>query len=123
MPAEFSRHQRVAQQVHRDLSLLLRERVKDPRVAMITLMDVTVSRDLSYARVFYTTFSEADAPKAQVGLDRATGFLRRELGRNLRLRLTPQLRFIYDDTQQRGGKLSTLIDQAIAEDEANKEKQ
>ncbi len=115
----FSRQDRVSEQLKRDLSLLIRERIKDPRLGMVTLLDVHVSKDLAYAKVWFDTLEEGHAKEAEAILNQAAGFLRHELGHELKLRVTPELRFYYDDTQVRGNALSALIDQAIAADQAN----
>lgn len=120
MPREYSRPQRVGDQIQRELAELIREEVKDPGVGMITLSGVDVSRDLAHARVFFTVLGGPEQITAsQDALRRAAGFLRRELGRRMRLRVVPELHFHYDDTQERGARLSALIDQAIAEDRAH----
>ena len=114
----FARSERVAEQLRRDLSMLIRDRVKDPRVHMVTILDVTVSKDLSHAKVWFDVLEAEQGKEAEETLNRAAGFLRHELGRELKLRITPGLRFFYDDTQLRGNQLSALIDKAVAEDQA-----
>ncbi|SIT66191.1 ribosome-binding factor A [Ectothiorhodosinus mongolicus] len=117
MAREFSRAQRVGDQIQRELAELIREQLKDPRVGMVTLAGVDVSRDLAHARVYFTVLGDQSVIDSSVeGLRRAAGFLRRELGRRMRLRMVPELHFHYDDTQERGARLSALIDQALAED-------
>ena len=117
-PHGFARSERVAEQIRRDLAVLIREKVKDPRVGMVTILEVSVSKDLSYAKVWFDVLDPEHAKEAQDTLNHASGFLRRELGRGLKLRVTPELRFYYDDTQVRGNSLSALIDKAVAEDKA-----
>ncbi|WP_018868602.1 MULTISPECIES: 30S ribosome-binding factor RbfA [unclassified Thioalkalivibrio] len=117
---EFHRSDRVGDQIQRELADLIRLEVKDPRVGMITLADVEVSRDLAHAKVFFTQLGgEEKGREAQQGLNHAAGFLRRALGQRMRLRSVPQLRFVYDDTPERGARMSSLIDQALAEDRAH----
>lgn len=119
MPREFSRTERVGEQIHRELAELIQRELKDPRVGMITLSGVEVSRDFGHAKIWFTVFGEAEAAReAQAGLQHAAGFLRRELARRMRLRVVPELHFHYDDTQARGAHLTALIDQAIADDES-----
>ena len=119
MPRDFSRTERVGDQIQRELADLIRLEVKDPRVGMVTLAGVEVTRDLAHAKVWFTVLgSEQQIADTKEGLQRAAGFLRRELGRRMRLRVVPQLNFQYDDTQERGARLSALIDQAVAEDRA-----
>jgi ribosome-binding factor A len=114
----FARSERVAEQLRRDLAVLIREQVKDPRVGMVTLLDVSVSKDLAYAKVWFDVLDAEQGKVAEETLNHAAGFLRRELGRGLKLRITPALKFFYDDTQIRGNKLSALIDKAVADDRA-----
>ena len=116
----FARSERVAEQLRRDLAVLIREKVKDPRVGMVTILDVTVSKDLSHAKVWFDVLDAGQGKGAEEALNHAAGFLRRELGRELKLRVTPGLRFFYDDTQLRGNELSALIDKAVAEDQAGR---
>ena len=116
MPTEYSRTERVSQQIIRDLSMLIRNSVKDPRVGMVTILDVNVSRDFAHAKVYFDTLLQENAKEAEAALNHAAGFLRRELGRGMRLRSTPALRFIYDDTQIRGNEMSAMIDRAIQSD-------
>ena len=117
----FARSERVAEQLRRDLAMLIREKVKDPRVGMVTILDVTVSKDLSHAKVWFDVLDAEQGKVAEETLNRAAGFLRRELGREFKLRITPGLRFFYDDTQLRGNNLSALIDKAVAEDQIGRQ--
>jgi ribosome-binding factor A len=119
MPTEYSRTERVSQQIIRDLSMLIRNSVKDPRVGIVTILEVNVSRDFAHAKVYFDTLMQENAQEAEATLNHAAGFLRRELGRRLRLRSTPALKFIYDDTQVRGNEMSALIDRAIQSDQKN----
>lgn len=121
MPARHSHHgfartDRVAEQIRRELAVLVRDRVKDPRVGMITLLDVEVSKDLAHAKVWFDVLQQDHGLEAQEALNHAAGFLRHELGHLLKLRITPTLHFLYDDTQARGNALSVLIDRAVASD-------
>ena len=117
MPKEYSRTERVSQQIIRDLSMLIRSSIKDPRIGMVTILDVDVSRDFAHAKVYFDTLMSDNAQEAEVALNRAAGFLRRELGKGLRLRSTPALKFIYDDTQIKGNEMSAMIDRAIQSDQ------
>ncbi|HUL93615.1 MAG TPA: 30S ribosome-binding factor RbfA [Burkholderiales bacterium] len=113
--ANQQRLRRVADQIQRELSGLLRAELKDPRVGMITLTGVEVSPDLAHAKVFFTMLGDAEAlARSQAGLRRAAGFLRSELGHRLKLRVTPELRFVHDASVERGVRLSKLIDDAVA---------
>ncbi|QID17601.1 30S ribosome-binding factor RbfA [Nitrogeniibacter mangrovi] len=119
MPRDFSRAQRVGEQIRRELAELLRLEVKDPRVGFITLTDVEVSADFAHAKVFFTSMTGQEGlDEILVGLRRASGFLRRELGRRIRIHQTPELHWHYDASVERGMALSSLIDKAVEEDRA-----
>ncbi len=116
MPREFSRSRRVGEQIQRSLAQLIHDEVKDPGVGMVTLTAVELSPDLAHARVFFTALvDDATAQRAsEAALQRAAGFLRRELGRLVKLRVVPDLQFVYDRSVERGRRLSALIDEAVA---------
>lgn len=121
MPKEYSRTQRIGDQMQRELSQLIQREVKDPRVGLVTVTAVEVSRDLSNAKVFVTIMGrEADDASAveesRKVLQGAAGFLRMQLGKAMQLRTIPQLRFHYDASIRRGVELSALIERAVAED-------
>ena len=119
MPKEYSRSQRVVEQIRRELAELIRLEVKDPRVGFITLTDVEITPDYAHAKVFFASMTgEADVPEIMQGLRRASGFLRRELGRRVRIHTTPELHFVYDRSVEEGSRLSKLIDDVVREDEA-----
>lgn len=123
MPRDFSRTLRVAEQIQRDLAELLRLEVKDPRIGMVTLTDVEVTADYAHAKIFFTLLGDAAQIEAATeGLNRAAGFLRHELGRRIKLRSIPQLHFIYDESVERGVRLSQLIDAAVSGDSSAKKK-
>jgi ribosome-binding factor A len=99
--------------IQRELSELLQRELRDPRVGMITITGVDVSPDLSHAKVFYTTLDASHVEEAAKGLKRAAGFLRSQLARRIKLYTTPELRFEYDESVERGDRLSRLIDSVI----------
>ena len=112
MAKEFSRSDRVAEQIQRELADLLQFEVKDPRVGMVTITEVEVSGDMSHAKIYY---SAAEGSKElQKGLEKSAGFLRTQLSKRLLLRTVPQLHFVYDASIDRGMRLSKLIDEALA---------
>lgn len=119
MPQEFSRQNRVAELLRRELARLIMQGMKDPRVQGVQVNDVRVSRDLSYATVLVSSLDEAAMPDALKALSRASGHLRHKLGRELTLRHIPELRFKYDDTEAKAARLDALIDRARAEDKAH----
>ncbi len=115
MSKDYSRTQRVADQIQRELADMIRTEAKDPRVRMITITDVEVTRDYAHAKIFYTIFNnnKEDNIATEEGLKHASGFLRSQLSSRMKLRVTPQLHFIYDESVERGLYLSRLIDKAI----------
>ena len=118
MAQEYSRTQRVADQIQRELAALIQREVKDPRVGMATVSAVEVSRDLSHAKVFVTILNGGEDQQGMTesvkALNNASGFLRSQLGQRMKLRIVPTLRFHFDDSLSRGNYLSNLIDQARA---------
>lgn len=116
MPFDYSRTERIGEQIKRELAQLIHDKVKDPRIGMVSILDVQVSKDLKLAKVYFDTLQTDMASESEKGLNRAAGFLRHELAHNLSLRNTPALKFIYDDTEIKASALSDLIDKAIASD-------
>jgi len=109
-----ARRARIADQIQRELAELVRTEVRDPRVGMVTLTGVEVSRDQSHAKVFFTVLGpEAAARDAGEGLSRASGFLRSQLAHRLSTRSVPELHFEHDASVERGMRLSKLIDEAV----------
>ena len=110
----FQRSDRVAEQIRRDLADLIRVELKDPRVGMISLTDVQLTPDYAHAKVFFTTLQSEHLEEIQTGLKRASGFLRRELGRRIHIHTLPELHFVFDNSLEHGANMSLLIDQANA---------
>jgi len=104
------RPQKVADQIQRELSAILRREMQDPRLALVTLTAVDVAPDLSHAVVYYTCLDEAQVAPAGNALARAAGFLRSHLAKRLKLYVTPALRFRHDESVARGARLAQLID-------------
>lgn len=121
MPKEYSRTQRIADMIQRELSELIRNEMRDPRVSLASITGVEVSRDLAHAKVYVNFIAPAkeaaDHEQAVKALNGAAGFLRSQLARTVELRTTPALRFIYDATSEKGQKLSALIDYALHRDQ------
>lgn len=113
----YPRARRVAQQIQRALSELIRRELRDPRLGMITLTDVRMSNDLSYAKVYYSVLG-ADPHLAGEILVQAADMLRGPLGRALGIRHSPELRFVQDELIESGARLSALINQAVKSDVA-----
>ena len=109
-----ARSARIADQVQRSLAEVIRLELRDPRVGLVTLTGVELSRDQSHAKVFFTVFGSAsDIALALEGLQRAAGFLRSGLAHRLTTRKVPELHFAYDESVERGVRLSRLIDEAV----------
>ena len=110
------RGHRIADQIQRDLSELIRLEVKDPRLGLVTITDVEVTPDYAHARVFYSVLPDDPAQLARTaeGLTACRGFLRAKLGRMLKIHQTPELHFTRDDSTARAIAMSELIDRAIA---------
>lgn len=126
MPREFKRTDRVADQIQRELAWLLQREIKDPRVGLVTISDVRVSRDMGYADVYITLLSaeelNASSPEVQQSLkvlQGAAGFLRGALGRAMKLRIIPHLRFHFDVLAGESRRMDALINRAVKEDAAH----
>jgi ribosome-binding factor A len=103
------RPQKLGDLIQRELSELLQRELRDPRVGMITITGVDVSPDFSHAKVFFTVLEKQRLEATREGLRRAAGFLRSQLARRIKLYTTPELRFEYDESVERGDRLSRLI--------------
>jgi ribosome-binding factor A len=117
MPKEFPRARRVAEQIQRELSRLITVELQDPRLRLVTVTEVQVTRDLAHAKVFVSVLGSDDASEAVAALRHAAGHLRRLLGAGLRMRVLPELHFAEDRVLVEASHLSALINQAVAEDE------
>lgn len=112
--SSFSRSDRVTEQIRRDLAALIQKELKDPRVGMVSLTAVELTADYAHAKIFFTTLDSAHLPEIEIGLKRASGFLRRELGKRIKIHTLPELHFIYDASLERGANLTSLINEAVA---------
>lgn len=115
MPKDFPRGRRIADQIQRELSEIIRLELKDPRIDLVTITDVEVTQDNAHAKVFFTSLGEPVQQEAATrALEHAAGFLRSTLAKRIKLRTVPQLHFHYDVSVERGMRLSRLIDDAVA---------
>ncbi|MCP5158453.1 MAG: 30S ribosome-binding factor RbfA [Gammaproteobacteria bacterium] len=111
------RTRRIGEQLRRELAELIRDELGDPRLTLVSMTSVEVSRDLAYARIYVTLLGDPMERTERVAeLNRAAPLLRRELGRRMHLRIIPKLEFRYDEVVERGARLSALIDAAVAAD-------
>lgn len=118
------RTQRLGDQIQRDISGLIRQRLRDPRLGMVTISAVKVSPDMGYADIYVTILGKTldESPDEGIAiLNAASGILRGELGRGLRTRIVPHLRFHHDVVTSRGNRMADLIAQAISADVKNAE--
>ena len=114
---EIDRTRRVGELIQRELALIINSELSDPRIGLVTLTDVKLTKDLKQAKVFVTEFSDQGAHDELIqALTNASGFLRRLLSQRTDLRSTPNLQFIYDPSIENGLKISGLIDQARNKD-------
>lgn len=119
MAREFKRSDRVAQELQKEVAVILQREVKDPRIGMVTVSDVEVSSDLAYAKVFVTFLFDQDEKVIQEGmkgLEKAAPYIRSLLAKAMRLRIVPELRFLYDQSLVEGMRMSNLVSQVISDD-------
>ena len=115
--ANESRNRKIADQIQRELSEIVRMELRDPRVMMVTLTGVELARDNSHAKVFFTTLgNEAQLESCAHGLNSASGYLRMQLAKRLTIRIVPALHFEVDHSIENGVRLSKLISAAVEED-------
>lgn len=115
------RTQRLGDQIQREVASLIRTEIKDPRLGMVTVSAVKVSPDMGYADIYVTVMGSTldEKPDESIAvLNAAAGFLRGEVGRAIKTRITPRLRFHYDEVVARGNRMATLINEAVREDES-----
>lgn len=118
MPKTSNRLGRIGDEICQELATLIRGELRDPRLGMVSVVGARVSRDLSHADIYVTVLG-AEVKGSVDALNHASGLLRSMLAKNINLRTTPRLRFIYDESVEKGRKLSALIDEAVAQDAAN----
>jgi ribosome-binding factor A len=117
-----NRPRRVAELIKRELAILIPLKLDSPHARDITLTGAEVSRDMSSARIYYSLLGGAAmAPQTTKALNRAAGFFRATLMERVTLRNVPALRFFFDESVERGARIDSLIDQALAEDKNHKE--
>lgn len=105
------RIERVGMEIKREVNEILQKKVRDPRVQGVTITDVQMSGDLSLAKVYYTIMSDltSDNQKVQIGLEKAKGTIKRELGKNLTMYKIPDLTFIKDESIEYGNKIDQML--------------
>ncbi|MGL9734852.1 MAG: 30S ribosome-binding factor RbfA [Symbiopectobacterium sp.] len=119
MAREFSRTQRVSQEMQKEIGIILQRELKDPRIGMATVSGVDMSRDLAYAKVFVTFLNDNEPEQVKAGikaLQDASGFIRVLLGKAMRLRVVPELTFAYDNSLVEGMRMSNLVTNVLRND-------
>ena len=119
MAKEYKRTDRVADYLRKELATLIQFGMRDPRVDLVSITEVEVSKDLAYARVFFTVLgkdSEDEARDSAEALNRAAGFMRSQLSKDSSMRMVPQLKFLFDKSVGRGRYMEDLIGRAVAAD-------
>jgi ribosome-binding factor A len=117
------RTERVAEQIQREISDILIKDINDPRIGFVTITEVRISDDLQNARVFASILGdEKKQEESMQGLRSATPYIQREVGRRIRLRVTPQLHFTLDSSVERGARTEQLLREVRERDEELKKK-
>lgn len=114
MPSDFSRTDRVADLIRRELAQIIHQEVNDPRIGIITLSTIKLSKDLAHAKIYVNVMMEQTAVETIKTLNKASGFLRGLLAKRLKIRIVPHLFFVYDDTTIKANRISRLIDEACS---------
>ncbi len=116
----FKRADRVSEAIKREVSLMVQQDVKDPRVHFVTVTDVKTTDDLRYAKIYVSILGDKETRKESLaGLAHAKGFLRGELGRRLGLRYTPDIQFFLDESLDHSIQIRTLLNKIKKADEPN----
>jgi len=121
MPREFSRSQRMAEQLRRELAEIIQDEIKDPRVGFISFTEVRMSRDLSHAVIYCSVLNSEQLEESIEILNSAAGFIRKSIGRRIRARIVPTLKFVADESIIRGEAMDELISEAIKSDQRSGE--
>lgn len=113
------RANRVGEQMKKELGDIISRKIKDPRIGFVTVTDVSVTGDLQQATVYISVLGdEEQKQQTLIGLEKAKGFIRTEIGQRIRLRKTPEIMFEYDGSIDYGNRIETLLNQ-IKKDEEN----
>jgi len=109
------RAERLAEQIREELSLIIAGEVEDPKVGFVTVTEAKVSADLRTAKVYVSVLgTEDEVRESMAALKHAAGFIRNQLGIVLRMKRTPDLHFVYDDTDLRAARIEELLSQEVA---------
>ena len=109
MQRENGREKKVAELIQKEVARLLQRELRDPRLGMVTINEVRVSRDYAFSDIYFTVLPEDSSENAELLLNEASGFFRSKLAKKLSMRSTPKLRFRYDSSLEEGARISSLI--------------
>lgn len=121
MARDFNRTDRIADVIQKEIATIIQQEMKDPRVSLLTILGVKVSKDLNYAKIYVSVMQEEHAKETLDTLNKASGFLRAQLAKRIQIRVMPNLTFVYDDTTIKANRLSKLIDDARAKDKLSQD--
>jgi ribosome-binding factor A len=114
--ATQQRVQRVREAIKQEASDIIQQ-MKDPRIGFVTVTDAEVSRDLRHVKIFISVLGDEETKRTSLeGLERATGYIRSEIGQRIRLRHTPEIIFRWDESIERGARISQLLQDLKEED-------
>ncbi len=119
----MSRNSRLAEQIRRELSVIIQMDMRDPRLGMVSISAVELSKDMSFAKIYFTVLAVEDKEITAQVLNKSAGFLKKQLSDRMLIRVLPKLNFVYDESVERGRKLSSLIDEAISADAQQESRQ
>lgn len=116
------RAERIALQIQREISDIIRNQVKDPRIGFVTVTGAEITNDLQHVKVFISVLGSAtERENTMLALERSKGFIRSEIGRRVRLRLTPEIHFRLDESNDYSAKIEQVLHQIFPQDEAEGE--
>lgn len=119
--ASYKRCERVSGLIQEEVSKIVHEEIKDPRIGFVTVTKVDLSPDLRYTRIFVSIYGDEDViKKSMEGLKKATPFIRREIGARIKLRYTPEICFKYDETVQKAAHIFNLLNKVKQEEKKTK---
>lgn len=116
-PRLHHRKDRVQEEIKKEIASILQRDVKDPRIGFISITDVEISDDLTYVKVYYSTLNDDKLDEIQQGLLTATGYIRSEIGKRVRLRVVPELSWRYDSSLKHGARIDQLLEEALKKGE------
>jgi len=116
----YKRSEKVAEAIHEMVSELIVKGLKDPRIGFVTITGVKVTDDLHLATIYFTVIGSEDEKNAtEKGLNSARGYIRKEMGRNLRMRYIPDIVFKYDESVEYGSRIETLLKEITVKDDGD----